>query len=755
MRPGDHVGEYVLRERMGEGGFGEVWMAENADLPGRAVAIKIAKDPSYVSALKQEAELLHRLDHPNIVRLLTIHASADPPYLVLEHVRGESLRQRIDRLGRLDVEAAVSLVLEVLAGLQAAHEAGLVHRDVKPSNVLIGPDGRPKLADFGLGRAVRSSAGSVQVSAQGTIASVVGTLDYMSPEQRRGEAGDARSDLYACGVLLYEAIAGTARPVKLPVKGAPSALSKAIERALAVAPGERFPSASEMAAALRSSVLLPEVPAAPREACVAVPSAFRSQPMPTSLAKPILVVLMAVIGLGFLGFLKSGDPAKPAPVVTTPLPLSPAVPAEADPVEDVARPATLCLLPERMRHRGTVEAIAFAPDGKTLVTGSSDGMVRLWGVPEGEPTRCFDLRAEVLSVAMSRDGRKVAAGGPRGKTRVWLVEGHGDGVDLDTKEGDVLAIAFTDDDRSLVTVDGGGSIRRWDLERRAIVSRVETGGAPTSCAMAMDGTTFVAQSGVVVGTRTVASGKATWETEGDTEWSWVSISEQGRWVALEAPAARPQIEVRVWSTVENRILCHIRTDGGPVTGMALSEASGLVAVAQRASAVRIWSVPAARTSSTPASVVPVSRLAFSPDGSMLALAGGNRAYMSFVHHGPSPDWFEPSEGSRGGIPRLDASLRPAESCVAGEVAVLVVRVRNEGEGAASQLWARLETDDPRIGGACAFGVVPRAATFTRSIVFRIPADRAAGPLVGRVRFFDADGYAPTALDVRLEVGATR
>lgn len=261
MRPGDRVGEYVLVERLGEGGFGEVWKAENPDLPGRFVAVKVAKDPSFVAALRQEARLLYKLDHPNVVRVLTLNATAEPGYLVLEHVGGESLRALLDRRKRLPAEEATGLVLDVLAGLAAAHASGLVHRDVKPSNVLLTAEGVPKLADFGLGRAARSASASVEVSAQTSVPVVAGTLDYMSPEQRRGEAGDGRSDLYACGVLLYELISGEPRPVRLPLKGAPAGVSEAVQRALAADPASRYQSAAAMATAIRSSVLLPDVPA--------------------------------------------------------------------------------------------------------------------------------------------------------------------------------------------------------------------------------------------------------------------------------------------------------------------------------------------------------------------------------------------------------------------------------------------------------------------------------------------------------------
>ncbi len=305
MRSGDRLGEYVLSERLGEGGFGEVWKAENPDLPGRFVAVKVAKDPSFVAALRQEARLLYKLDHPNVVRVLTLNTTGDPGYLVLEHVGGESLRELLDRRKKVSAEDAAGLVLDLLAGLAAAHASGLVHRDVKPSNVLLTSDGVPKLADFGLGRAARSASASVEVSAQTSVPVVAGTLDYMSPEQRRGEAGDARSDLYACGVLLYELMAGEPRPVRLPLKEAPARLSEVVQRALSADPASRYQTAAEMSAAIRSSVLLPDVPVSmsPRRfsgVAQQAPSAPNMSPGDSRGMAIVIVVFVLVIGLYLL-----------------------------------------------------------------------------------------------------------------------------------------------------------------------------------------------------------------------------------------------------------------------------------------------------------------------------------------------------------------------------------------------------------------------------------------------------------------------
>ncbi|MEK7866002.1 MAG: serine/threonine-protein kinase [Planctomycetota bacterium] len=755
MRPGEHIGEYVLMERMGEGGFGEVWRAENADLPGRAVAIKIAKDPSYVSALRHEAQLLHRLDHANVVRLLTIHASSEPPYLVVEYVRGESLRQVLDRQRKMEVEPAVSLVLDVLAGLQAAHAAGLVHRDVKPSNVLIGPDGRPKLADFGLGRAVRSSADSVQVSVQGTMPAVVGTLDYMSPEQRRGEEGDARSDLYACGVLLYEVIAGVARPVRLPIPGAPGALTRVVERALAVEPSARFASAAAMAAALRSSVLLPEAPAAPRSAPPQEPVRGR-YPSPASFHLVPFLILGAIIlvSVMFVSYaLKPTAPAvQPAP---TRAPL--VVPSISDPAADLQRAPSLVILPTALRHRGSIDALSFSPDGRMLATASSDGTVRLWSAPEGDLVQTLDLGAPAVTVVFSRDGKRLAAGGGKGKARLWTLGSRDGGQDIQGDIVDLLAMAFAEDDGTILTVDRGGQVRAWDIGEREVTSTTLTRTGLEACIIATDARSLVALVGGAAEVRSIPSGNMSWSIPMDAGKPFLAAGPDGRRLALGNSGRGDTRDgrVHIWSLQEKKFERTLPADGPPATAVAISSGGDLAVVADGGDFVRLWSLLDGQPlDAGQATTIPVSVLALGPDSSLLALGGAEGARLAVLHHGPEPDWGEPPK-TVGGIPRLAGDVSAPLQVRAGDTLSIVVQVRNSGAGGSSQLWARLETDDPRIGAACMFGAVPMGQTFSRTLVVRIPVERVARPVTGCVRFFDPEGFAPGPIDVRFEVTSGR
>jgi phosphoglycolate phosphatase-like HAD superfamily hydrolase len=210
----------MLDERLGGGTFGEVWRAHHHVWVDQLVAVKIPTDPQYVRNLRREGVAVHGLVHPNIVRAMGFDPDADPPYLVMEYVPGTSLRPLI-QTRRVQVDEAVTILRQVLLGLDFAHRRGVIHRDVKPENILIhersaslgyGGDGIVKITDFGLGRAANTTAvDSIAYSASlnnDAAREIAGTLDYMPPELRGGAEPDARADLYACGVVLYEMLTG-------------------------------------------------------------------------------------------------------------------------------------------------------------------------------------------------------------------------------------------------------------------------------------------------------------------------------------------------------------------------------------------------------------------------------------------------------------------------------------------------------------------------------------------------------------------
>ena len=263
------VGEYVLQERINRGTFGEVWKAHHHVWVDQFVAVKIPTDPQYLRNLQREGVAIHGLLHPNIVRAIGFDPYAETPYLAMEYVPGTSLRPLIQNRS-LSIPDAVAIMRQVLAGLAYAHEQGIVHRDVKPENILaherafregFAAEGVVKVTDFGLGRAsTDTAAGSIAYSASmdsPAAREIAGTLDYMAPEVRAGNATvDARADIYACGVVLYELLtgekpAGTDLPSDLN-KSVPKYLDEAFRRSYARLEN-RFASAKQFADMLRPS----------------------------------------------------------------------------------------------------------------------------------------------------------------------------------------------------------------------------------------------------------------------------------------------------------------------------------------------------------------------------------------------------------------------------------------------------------------------------------------------------------------------
>jgi tRNA A-37 threonylcarbamoyl transferase component Bud32 len=265
------AGRYGLEEVVGHGGMSTVYKAHDSLLE-RNVALKVLhqqynEDEDFVERFKREARSVAQLQHPNIVTVIDRGEEDGRQYIVFEYIDGENLKELVVRKGRLDVREALEIALEIARGLGFAHDHGLVHRDVKPQNVLLNGDGGAKVTDFGIARSLDVERGVTQTG------TVLGTSNYIAPEQANGQPVDAHTDVYSLGIVLYEMLTGELpfpgenfvavamkhiqepSPSVLDVRGdVPLRVAEMIDRALEKDPEQRFPTMDAFAAEIEANL---------------------------------------------------------------------------------------------------------------------------------------------------------------------------------------------------------------------------------------------------------------------------------------------------------------------------------------------------------------------------------------------------------------------------------------------------------------------------------------------------------------------
>jgi serine/threonine protein kinase len=386
---GQLVGSYRLLDRIGRGGTAVVWKARD-ERSGALVALKelsplLARDVSFRARAIREAETLLPIHHPNIVRLLD--CAGDASYLVYELVPGGSVEERLLREGKLPWREAVQIGVDVARALGAAHERGIVHRDLKPGNVLLGPDGRARLADFGLARPLDART----LTETGEF---LGTIGYAAPEQLEGakEAGPS-ADLYALGALLHALVSGEPpfgqgppltivkrqvterpRPLRALVVETPVALEQLVQRLLERRPEARYASAPLVLAELEAIAR-----AAPRTSKARLLGGFAA---------------LFVLGVGLASLLGGGG-AKPPPVPSPP----PSPPASTAPIA-----------PQRAEENAS-EILSLTLLADAVATGSEDGTIRTWSLEDGRALQRLPLaKGPVDSVSRGVKGEALFAG---------------------------------------------------------------------------------------------------------------------------------------------------------------------------------------------------------------------------------------------------------------------------------------------------------------------------------------------------------
>jgi len=316
------AGRYELEEVVGHGGMSSVYKAHDSLLE-RHVVLKFLHreynaDDEFVERFKREARSVAQLQHPNIVTVIDRGEEDGRQYIVFEYIEGENLKELVVRKGRLDVREALEVAIEIARALAFAHEAGLVHRDVKPQNVLLNGDGRAKVTDFGIARSVDVESGMTETG------TVLGTSNYIAPEQASGEPVDAQTDVYSLGVVLYELLAGDVPfsgesflavamkhvheppPNLLDVRSdVPLRVAAAVDRTLEKDSERRFPSMAAFAAELESCLAeLGRDDTGEGDVTAVVPALQRRHRKQVS-AWPVLLGLAGLLGIAAIvtGFL--------------------------------------------------------------------------------------------------------------------------------------------------------------------------------------------------------------------------------------------------------------------------------------------------------------------------------------------------------------------------------------------------------------------------------------------------------------------
>ncbi len=320
ISPGTVLGQrYRLEERIASGGMGDVWRCVDEVL-GRTVAVKLLlssllDEPGFTERFRGEARTMATISHPGVVDVYDYNS--DPvtgAYLVMEYIQGEALSRTLARVGRLTAGRTMALVAQAAEALHAAHQAGVVHRDVKPGNLLVRPDGTLVLTDFGIARA----AGAASLTAPN---SVLGTASYISPEQAMGEQATPLSDIYSLGVVAYQCLSGYRpfegdNPLEIAMRhvreqappvppDVPVTVRAIVDRAMAKRPADRWPNAAAFAQEARRVANQLGTSAPQPVMASAVAGRHSNPPPPTGPAAPTRPMVAAPVHGGYAGH--SGD----------------------------------------------------------------------------------------------------------------------------------------------------------------------------------------------------------------------------------------------------------------------------------------------------------------------------------------------------------------------------------------------------------------------------------------------------------------